>query len=149
MMTRFPVRVHHLQRIWYAIRGLCAAVPLTIMLTVALAAITAAVNERAVVWTMRVGLAVSMALALAVPLIAVIVAFRAFRETGSPPHPPLASHLPTPTPDDPHDPGAQLLLVRHRATALWVVYRVAPLVGTLLLVIPLFTYYGRGDMTAR
>jgi len=84
-MTRFAVRVHHLRRIWYAVRGLCAAVPLTIMLTVALAAVTAAVNEQAVVWTMRAGLGVSMALALAVPVIAVIVAFRTYRETRSSP----------------------------------------------------------------
>lgn len=67
------------------VRGVCAAVPLTIMLTFALAAVTAAVNERAVVWTMRAGIGVSVALVLAVPIIAAIVAFRVRREIGPPP----------------------------------------------------------------
>jgi len=141
-MRGFPV----LWRIWYAVRGVCAAAPLTIMLAFALAAITAAVNERAVVWTMRAGLGVSMALVIAVPIIAVIVAVRAFRE--SVPPPPLATHLPTPVPapDNSHDPVAPLPLIRYRATALGVTVRVALLTGTLLLAVPFFPYYGTGDV---
>jgi len=83
---------------WNVVAIIAAGVPFAVMMTFAVSAIAAGVDEHACVWTMRGGLLISAGLAALVPIVVCIAAWESFlpRQQPSGETPGVAAAEPTP-----------------------------------------------------